>query len=268
MNTRTTNPWRNPSAGEAAQLASFLEERSAYPDQEAVNATLIEIAGPQPGERFLDLGCGAGGLTRRIAERVEPGGCATGLDLSPAMLAGARELQGYAPRLDAAGTAYALPFPAGAFDAALAARLLLHLQRPQAAVAEMARVVRSGGRIVLMDWDFETLALDHSDRELTRQILHWRCDYHGGDNWSGRQLYRRLKTAGLRKIDVRAVASVVQERKTSLAQSVLRCAHRALEGGGISMEAYISWTEELEERLRTGIFFASILYFIGVGIVD
>ncbi len=61
----------------------------------------------------------------------------------------------------------------------------------------MARVVKPGGRVVLMDWDWETLTVTHPDRELTRRLLHWRCDHHGGDNWSGRKLLGYLLDAGL-----------------------------------------------------------------------
>ncbi len=264
MESTTLNPWAQPSPDEASSMAAFLEQRSAYPDQVAVNTALIDAANPQPGQRWLDLGCGSRALTRLLADRVAPTGAAVGLDISQAMLAG-----GHSPvALDTAATAYHLPFPDAAFDGTLSARLLLHLQHPQAAIAEMARVTRPGGALSLMDWDFDTLALDHSDRELTRTILHWRCDNHGGNNWSGRQLYRRMKTAGLHDVHLHPVPSIAQDRQTSLALTALRCAHRALDGGGISMEAYVRWTEELEQRLSEGTFFASIVYFIATGIVE
>ncbi len=261
MESTVADPWEHLPAAEAVDMAALLEQRAACSDQIQVNAALIEIADPQPGQHWLDLGCGNRALTRLLAECVQPNGSVAGLDLSPAMLTSAHR----AGQLDAAATAYALPFSGDVFDGALAARLLLHLQHAQAALTELTRVVRPGGYVALMDWDFDTLVLDHSNRDLTRRILHWRCDNHGGDNWSGRQLYRRLKTAGLVAVRVQAVPSVVTERATSLAQTVLHCAHRALEGGGIPLESYISWSEELERRLRAGAFFASIVYFVGVG---
>ena len=65
-------------------------------------------------------------------------------------------------------------------------------------IREMKRVVKSAGRVVVMDWDFDTVTVDHPDRELTRRLLHWRCDRRGGNNWSGRQLWRRMHTAGFK----------------------------------------------------------------------
>ncbi len=61
--------------------------------------------------------------------------------------------------------------PAAAFDGAFAARLLLHANDPDAIVHEMVRVVRPGGRIVVMDWDFDSVVVDHPERELTRRLV-------------------------------------------------------------------------------------------------
>ena len=85
----------------------------------------------------------------------------------------------------------------------------------------MARVVKPGGRVVLMDWDFETVAVTHPDRELTRRLLHWRCDHHSGDNWSGRHLLGYALAAGLRDVTVIPVITVARDETAALTGSML-----------------------------------------------
>ena len=193
------NNWANPSKAsmqDVRDMAAALEERAQALDQVQVNAALVNALAPVAGEQVLEVGCGSGVLCRQIAPKVIPGGKITGVDISPEFL---RIAQGYAVSAGlsatiqwGAGQADVLPFRDASFDEVFAARLLLHVSDPQAVLNELVRVVRPGGRVVVMDWDFGTVALDHSDRELTRRLQHWRCDHHGGNNWSGRQLWRRM----------------------------------------------------------------------------
>ena len=98
-----------------------------------------------------------------------------GLDPSVEFLTIARELAREA-RLDVVvefreGSALALPFADGEFDVALAATVLVHVPGAAAAVPEMARVVRSGGRVGIFDFDGDSLVISHPDRALTRRIV-------------------------------------------------------------------------------------------------
>ena len=192
------NNWAYPSAAspqDLVDMAAALEERGRALDQQPVNATLISVLAPAPGERLLEAGSGTGMLCRQMAAASAIGarqGMVTGVDISPGFI---HIAQGYAARDGladmiqwCAGQAEALPFGDASFDGALAARLFLHVADPAAVLGELARVLRPGGRLVAMDWDFDTVAVDHSNRELTRRLLHWRCDHYGGNNWSGRQL--------------------------------------------------------------------------------
>lgn len=92
-------------------------------------------------QRALDLGCGAGRVTRALAER----GCAIGVDTSFAMLTEARR----ANRLALAqGDAFALPFADANFDAVVALRVVFHFADAEALLREMARVVAPRGALV------------------------------------------------------------------------------------------------------------------------
>lgn len=268
------NAWSDPSkagAAEAVQMAAFLEERSRTPDVLEVNTHFCAILDPQPGEHILEVGCGSGVICRLVAARLQAGGSVVGVDISPAILVEARKyalqagLGGQIAFECAAGEA--LQFPNACFDCACAARVLLHANAPDAILREMRRVVRPGGRLVVLDWDFETVVVDHADRELTRRLLHWRNDHHGGDNWSGRQLWRRMRAAGLQKLSVHPFISVVHSESAGLTQSLWRAAQVAAQAGAISPQELYAWVGDLKARIQAGTFFASIVYFIVKGFV-
>jgi ubiquinone/menaquinone biosynthesis C-methylase UbiE len=263
------NNWANSSKAsmqDVQEMAIALEERAQALDQLQVNGALVDTLAPVTGEHILEVGCGSGVLCRQIAPAVVPGGKITGVDISPEFL---RIAQGYAASADfssciewGAGQAEVLPFQDAIFDGVFAARLLLHVSEPQAVLNEMVRVVRPGGRVVIMDWDFDTVAVDHSDRELTRRLMHWRCDYHGGNNWSGRQLWGRMATAGLVNVKAVPVVSVAHRENDSLTLSLFKAAQVARDGGAIAPNEYDTWVSELKSSLAARCFFASIVYFI------
>jgi len=266
------NAWSNPSragAVEAANLAQSLEERSARLDQVQINAAVCEVLAAQPGERLLEVGSGTGAVSRVVASTLAPEGCVVGLDISPEFSSLAKQLTDAAsPAVRIShitGRGEYLPFRDSAFDAAWAVRSLLHISDPQGVIGEMKRVVARGGRIVLADWDFETVVVDHSDRELTRRILNWRTDHQGGDQWSGRKLFGRACRAGLNGVRVTPVVSFAHQENASLTQSLWNAADLALKSEVITVEEYDAWVGELKERIRSGCFFSSIVYFVVTG---
>jgi ubiquinone/menaquinone biosynthesis C-methylase UbiE len=269
-----TNAWANPSkagAADAVQMAAFLEARSQAPDMRETNRFFCEIVAARPGERLLEIGSGNGILCRMLAPRLKPGGSIVGLDISVEMAAEAGKYaaaEGVHTGISfESGAAEALPYPAACFDGVLAARLLLHAADPGAVLSEMKRVLKPGGRAVVMDWDFGTVSVDHPERDLTCRLLRWRCDHHGGDNWSGRQLFRRMHDAGFQDLSVQPWVSVACGEADGLTLSLWRAAQLACEHGAISGAEKEAWVKTLEERLQAGSFFASIVYFIVKGSV-
>jgi SAM-dependent methyltransferase len=266
------DPWADPASAtpsDLARMAAQLEDRAGRPDQVQVNSLLLDVLAARPGERLLEVGSGTGLLCRKLAPALEPDGRVVGIDLSAVMATTARRLaagrqgrQGAECRVQfAAGQAQALPFAGRTFEAAFAARLLLHVQDAPEVVREMARVVAPGGRVVLLDWDWETVAVDHPNRELTRRILHWRCDHQGIDNWRGRQLLGLARTAGLVDVVVRVSAVLARDENSALTLSLWHAADNARDAGAISGAEHSSWTAVLHQSIAEDRFCAAIDYF-------
>ena len=117
---------------------------------------VVAAAALQPGQRVVDVACGTGVLAMEAALATSPGGHMVGVDLNPGMLAVARRK---APDIDwLEAPAEALPFETESFDAAVSQFGLMFFEDKPAAIAEMWRVVRPGGRFVIAVWD----SLDHT----------------------------------------------------------------------------------------------------------
>jgi SAM-dependent methyltransferase len=117
---------------------------------------VAEAARLSPGQAVLDVACGTGVLAREAAARVAPGGSTAALDRNEGMLAVARRT---APAIDwHLGKAESLPFGDGRFDAVVSQFGLMFFEDRIAALGEMWRVLRPGGRLAVAVWD----ALAHS----------------------------------------------------------------------------------------------------------
>jgi len=259
------NPWTDPDslpADEAIGLARFINERAAIPDQRQAHAGLVAALAPVPGERLLDFGCGTGVIARRLAEAVGPGGEVIGADISRVMLDFARSCGGPPHLRYAQYDGDRLPFPDGFFDGGGLARTLLHVAQPHETLVELRRVMRPGGRLVTLEFDWGTMAVDHSDRALTRRILDWRTDTIDGNNWMGRQVVGRCLAAGWQIDDIRVLVTVGRDAATTHFGSIRRCAELALQNGVIDQSEYDRWVGELDSRLAAGLFFASLNEYI------
>ena len=117
---------------------------------------LCSAAGVAAGQRVLDVACGTGALTVAVADRVLPDGAAIGLDANSEMLAVARRKHGAIQWHE--GRAESLPFDDATFDAVVSQFGLMFFDDRIAALREMRRVLRPGGRLAVAVCD----AMDHS----------------------------------------------------------------------------------------------------------
>ena len=120
-----------------------------------VTDKLLAACAARPGERVLDIGCGAGGSTLALAAAVGPTGHVLGLDLSEPLLARAEERRrdlALAQVRFARGDAEDHPFQPGAFDLAASRFGIMFFADPVAAFRNVARALRPGGRLVFVAW--------------------------------------------------------------------------------------------------------------------
>jgi ubiquinone/menaquinone biosynthesis C-methylase UbiE len=130
--------------------------------------------GLQPGDDVLDIGSGPGLLACEMAAGVDPGGSVHGIDPSDSMLALAQRRERAAKSRTvafSAGDACALPFSADSFDAAVSTQVYEYVADVPAALGEAYRVLRPGGRLVILDTDWDSIVWHSSDRERMQRVL-------------------------------------------------------------------------------------------------
>lgn len=142
----------DPDAFNAFEAAGWQSKASTYDRIAAITSRVIEplldAARVGQGMRVLDIGSGPGHAAVQAAER---GASVVGVDVATAMVQLARRLH---PGLDfREADAEALPFADGSFDAVVGNFSIIHLGRPEQAVGEFVRVLRTGGRLALTAWD-------------------------------------------------------------------------------------------------------------------
>jgi arsenite methyltransferase len=152
----------------------------------------------QPGETVLDIGAGPGLLACEMAAEVGSGGSVCGIDPSDSMLAIARSRirqPDSAPVEFLAGDATELPFDRGSFDVAIATQVYEYVPDMASALAEAHRVLRPGGRLLILDTDWDSIVWHSGDLERMRRVLAaW--DEHLADPYLPRKIGRLLAEAG------------------------------------------------------------------------
>ena len=144
-------------AADPATIRAFFNQAAA--DEEHYPSTIdprilhvkvvLEHLGDLNGKRVADVGCGKGRFARIVKER-NPDASVVALDLAEAML------RGISPDIErVAASMTALPLATQTFDGAYATESLEHAVDIPAAVAELARIVKPGGRIVIIDKNAE-----------------------------------------------------------------------------------------------------------------
>jgi len=259
--------WRDTAgldATKARELAARLELRAKAPDEIEARAAYLGLLGVAEGNRVLDIGCGSGVVTRELARRVGPSGRAVGVDPSPAFFAVARELaeaEKLAGRMEFhQGSALDLPFPDGAFDVAIAATVLSHTPGGEAAIPEMARVVRRGGRVGVFDLDTDMTSVTHPDRALTRRIVAAASDATAVDGWLSRRLPRLFARAGLEDVRVRGFFPLDAEPRGFYAGMMERAAETAVTTGAITDAERRGWLDALRAEQERGPVIAGRLH--------
>jgi arsenite methyltransferase len=154
------------------EMAAALER--VYEIEDAVRRRRLvrEALGAAPGDRILDVGCGPGFYCAELIDEVGAGGSAVGIDPSAAMLALAkRRCDGLGDIAFLEGAADALPVEDEGFDRAVCVQVLEYVEDIAAALGELHRALRPGGRVVVWDIDWATASLHADDPERNERVL-------------------------------------------------------------------------------------------------
>lgn len=218
-----------------------------------------------PGQKVLDLGCGIGGATFPLAELVGPAGFVAGVDISSAMIDVAKgRVNGSAGIEFRVGEACSIPYPKGFFDAARCERVFLYLPDRLAAIREMKRVVKPGGRIVLLDTDMDSTAVYSKKPQLARKMTSIVAATMPNPN-SARDLPALAKDAGLKEIRVQTLALPTPHE--FFLKVMAGSLEKAVEMGTVAAPEAAEFLEEQSALNASGDFFQAWLFVLVSGSV-
>ena len=187
-------------------------------------AYAVAVAAPKPGDRVLEVAAGTGDLTAALARRVGPHGCVVHTDINEAMLAAGRDrlLDAGLNLPSALCDAEALPFAASSFDLVCVAFGLRNMTHKDKALAEMARVLKPGGRLLVLEFSKVAAPLAKAYDWYSFNVLPRVGQWVAGDGESYRYLAESIrvhpdqatlkammKTAGFGHVDVHNLSAGV-----------------------------------------------------------
>jgi SAM-dependent methyltransferase len=168
------------------------------------------------GERALDIGAGTGSETQVLAAAVGPAGDALGVEPNPGVrsVAERRAAEAGSRARFVDGDALALPVGDADVDAVWCERVFQHLAEPEKAATEIARVLRPGGRVALLDTDWATTILHPGEADVVA-VLTGGALTAAANPYAGRKLVGQLAAAGLEIHDVGSQALIQDHQKVS-----------------------------------------------------
>jgi len=236
------------------------------PDVVTQRGRVLRALELREGERVLDIGSGPGLLANEMAALVGPNGRACGMDISEDMLAMSRKRCADKPWTEfKKSDATNLPYPDGSFDAAVSTQVYEYVADIPQALAELYRVIRPGGRVVVLDTDYDSLVIyTESQARMERVLSAWNEHFvHAG---LPRTLSRQLRDAGftVRQRDVIPMFNP-EYRENTFGRGALGIMATFVVGRkGVSQEEANAWLAEFAELDKEGKFFFSLNRYLFV----
>lgn len=211
----------------------------------------LELA---PGLAVLEVGSGTGDFDRLIASLVGPKGRVVGIDYGRTMV---EEAVSRSRGLDLPvefqqADAHDLPFPDASFDRCLATQVFQHLPRPTRALAEMVRVARSGGRVVITEPDWDSRVCAMGDVALARAVARAWADKIPNPGIA-RELPQMFVEAGLDNVRLEATPYLLSGNQPEMALDlVAQPLREMLEAGAIDQGSLDRAVALVTARIESG----------------
>jgi arsenite methyltransferase len=250
------------------ELSRQVEAAYLTPDVVEQRRILVDALDLKPGERALDIGSGPGLLACDLATVLGPDGAVVGVDPSESMraISARRErAAGAAPIEFRTGDACALPFPDASFDVAVSTQVYEYVEDMGTALAEAHRVLRPGGRLLVLDTDWDSVVWHSSEPERMRRVLTaW--DEHLVDPYLPRRLGRLLAHAGF-AVTHRAVVPILNagyDPNTYSAKLIAFVSRFVLGRQGLTRADATAWADDLAELGEDYFFSLNRYLFVAV----
>lgn len=243
----------------------FLEFLDNHREVKRLRAEATRRMNLTRGQRVLDLGCGIGGGTFPIAEVIGPTGLVAGVDISSVLIEVANRRAGNQPGVEfQVGEACAVPYPDEFFDAARCERVFIYLPDRLAAIREMKRVVKPGGRVCIMDTDCDSTAIYSTKPALTRKMTSIFATSMPNAN-SARELPALARRAGLKNVQIDTFAMTTPYE--FLCRVIAGYLPKAVKDGIVSASEVDEWLADQAALQAKGDFFQIWLFVIASGTV-
>jgi SAM-dependent methyltransferase len=234
------------------------------PDMVAQRQAILEMLGLSRGERVVDIGTGPGLLAEEMARRVGEGGAVLGVDSSDAMIeiAANRCRQLSQVRFEIAD-ATSLPCEAATFDVAVSSQVLEYVPDVTVALDQLARVLRPGGRAIVVDTDWASCVWACADEARMRRVLDaW--DTHCPHPRLPRVLAGLMRNAGFVDVAVSVlpmlnVGTDVDTYSAGMAGAIARFVTKT---GLVSPEEVAEWRVDLTDHADAGRYFFSLNRYV------
>jgi SAM-dependent methyltransferase len=253
----------------AAVLLATMDATAGWSATLRLRAWEVQQLGLSAGQRLLDVGSGLGDAGLTLASGLGEDGELVGIDASAQMIAAARQrASGVRCRVRfSVGDAHTLEEPDNSFDAVRCERTLQWLRDPEAAVAEMARVVGIGGLVSLSDSDWSTFSVDIGDGDTRRRVRQAMRVKRARSHDIGGRLVDLVRAHGLEPVAETSATQTWSEWDPDLSPAPDGCfsmwslADDLIDTGNLAPDAREAFVQRIHGAARQGQFSMALTIF-------